>query len=194
VVTVTETPVRRLLVYVAVGVAATGLLVVGLWLLSGIAVSTFASANSVNSAARATATVVTSASCQGGDDHDTVSFSVGGAAHQAKLDGCGRQPGETLAVLVPANLSSTSLVEPAATAPGDASGLLHRVSFLLLIVSAAVGGAYCHFLLRRTARRSAGRTATAGRSARSARSGGRGPVGWFADTNSGALAEFTDSR
>jgi hypothetical protein len=190
VVTVTDTPVRRLLVYVAVGVAATGLLVVGLWLLSGIAVSTFASANS---AARVTATVVTSASCQGINDHDTVSFSFGGAAHQAKLDGCGRQPGETLAVLVPANLSSATLVEPAATAPGDSSGLLHRVSFLLLIVSAAVGGTYCHFLLRRTA----GRTATAGRPtgrARAANSAGRESADWFADTNSGALAEFTDSR
>lgn len=189
-VTVTDTPVRRLVVYAAVGVAATGLLVVGLWLLSGIAVSTFASANS---AARVTATVVNSASCQGLNDHDTVSFSVNGAAHQAKLDACGRQPGEQLSVLVPANLSSATVVEPAATAPGDASGLLHRVSFLLLIVSAAVGGAYCHFLLRRTA----GRTAAAAPSSgpvRKANSGRRDSVEWFADTNSGALAEFTDSR
>jgi hypothetical protein len=171
VVTVTESPVRRLAVLAAVGIAATGLLVVGLWLLAGFAVSTFPLANSD---ASTSATVITQASCQGADDHDTVSFQSAGTPHQAKVDSCGRQPGERIMVLVPASLDANTVVEPAATAPGDSSGLLHRVAFLLLIISAAVGGAFYHFLLRRPAGRDAeGRASD-----------------WFAETSKA----FTDSR
>lgn len=193
----TENPIRRLVIHAAVGIAAAGIVVVVLWLVSSLAVLTFARPSSATSVA---ATVVSTASCEGQDDHDTVTFQFQGATHRAKSDTCGQQTGARLTVLVPPRLTDSTVVEPAATAPGDASGLLHRVAFLLLIVSAAVGGAYLHYLLRHPAH-SAGRPAappakagTGGQPGRSDRSEpsessdtpAEDRVDWFADSGSTA--------
>lgn len=108
-----------------------------LWMLAGYA----GSHESATSGDRLVqATVKTSASCQGADTQDSLTFTMDGRSHQAKLDGCGHQPGEQVSVLVPPGAGDGVLVEPADAAPGNASGLSHRVAFLLMIVATAVGG------------------------------------------------------
>ncbi|HEX3589701.1 MAG TPA: hypothetical protein VHV74_08710 [Pseudonocardiaceae bacterium] len=129
---------RRLIVQAAVGVACVAVVIVGLWLVAGFAGSPTSAAAD---ARQVEATVTSTASCEGGDTQDSVSYRLDGAGHAAKLDGCGHQKGERLAVLVS---DGSGVVEPADTAPGDSSGLSHRVAFVLLIVATVVGGAFAH--------------------------------------------------
>lgn len=132
----------------AVGVVCVAVVVVGLWLAAGFA----GSAAAADATTPARATVTATASCQGGDTQDTVSYRLDGAAHTAKLDGCGHQRGEQLSVLVSAG---SGVVEPSDAAPGNSSGLSHRVAFLLLIVATVVGGAFAYRFFRTARRRPA---------------------------------------
>lgn len=136
---------RRLVIQTSVGLACVAVVVVGLWLAAGYA---GAKTSPTSGTSRALATVTAGASCQGGDTQDSLSFSLAGRAHQAKLDGCGHQRGEHVAVLVPAGFADGGVVEPADAAPGDSSGLSHRVAFLLLIVATVVGGAFARRFTR----------------------------------------------
>lgn len=127
------------------GLACVAVVVIGLWLAAGYA----GSSTSPTSGDKLVQTTVTAgASCQGGDTQDSLSFSLAGRTHQAKFDGCGHQRGEHVGVLVPAGFTDGGVLEPADAAPGDSSGLSHRVAFLLLIVATVVGGAFarrfCH--------------------------------------------------
>lgn len=132
---------RRLVVQASAGLACVAVVVVGLWLAAGYA----GSSTSPTSGARLVqATVTAGASCQGADTHDALSVTVAGATRHADLDGCGHQRGEHVGVLVPAGFTGGGLLEPAAAAPGDSSGLSHRVAFLLLIVATVVGGTFAH--------------------------------------------------
>lgn len=135
--TAAQGPARRRLILAAVGLGCVAVVVIALWILSGYAGShTSATSGDV----LVHATVKAAASCQGQDNNDTISFTVDGVSHQAKLDGCGHQSGETMDVLVPPTFNGDSVLEPAEAAPGDASGLSHRVAFLLLVLATAVGG------------------------------------------------------
>ena len=136
---------RRLVIQTSVGLACVAVVVIGLWLAAGYAGS---KTSPTSGTTRAQATVTAGASCQGGDTHDSLSFSLAGRVHQAKLDGCGRQRGEHVTVLVPAGFADGGLVEPADAAPGDSSGLSHRVAFLLLIVATVAGGAFARRFAR----------------------------------------------
>ena len=121
------------------------IVVVGLWMVAGLA----GSHRSATSGDRlAQATVTASAACQGSGSQDAIRFTLDGATHQAKLDGCGHEHGEVVQVLVPAGFSDGAVLEPTDSAPGDASGLSHRVAFLLLIVAAVVGGAFGYRFFR----------------------------------------------
>ena len=131
-----------MIVQAAVGVVCVAVVVVGLWLVAGFAGSHEPATSGTH---RVEATVTGTASCQGGDTRDSVTYRLAGARHSAKLDGCGHQKGEQLAVLVaPGN----GVVEPAEAAPGDSSGLSHRVAFVLLIVATVVGGAFARRFAR----------------------------------------------
>lgn len=144
--TVAPAPDRRRLYFrAAVGLACVAIVVVGLWMAAGLA----GSHRSATSGDRlAQATVTASASCQGGGTQDSVRFTLDGVAHQARLDGCGQQRGEVVQVLVPSDVTADTVLEPTDSAPGDASGLSHRVAFLLLIVAAVVGGAFGYRFFR----------------------------------------------
>jgi hypothetical protein len=122
---------------VAVGLGCVAVVVIALWILSGYAGS-HRSATSGDT--QVSATVRTTAACQGTDNHDVISFVRDGATHLAKLNGCGHQPGEVIDVLVPAAFDGNTVMELAAAAPGNSSGLSHRVAFLLLVLATAVGG------------------------------------------------------
>lgn len=130
---------RRLVIQTSVGLVCVAVAIVGLWLAAGYAGSKSSPTSGTTSAQ---ATVTAGASCQGGDTQDSLSFSLAGRAHQGKLDGCGHQRGEHVTVLVPAGFTDGGQVEPADAAPGDSSGLSHRVAFLLLIVATVAGGAF----------------------------------------------------
>jgi len=136
-VTAAQGPARRRLILAAVGLACVAVVVIALWILSGYAGS-HTSATSGDT--QVSATVRTSASCTGSDNNDTISFRIAGAIHLAKLDGCGHQPGETMDVLVPAAYNGNTVLAMADAAPGDSSGLSHRVAFLLLVLATGVGG------------------------------------------------------
>lgn len=138
-------PARRRLILAAVGLACVAIVVVALWILSGYAGS---HQSAMSGYTQVTATVRTSASCQGNDTNDTISFRVDGAAHLAKLDGCGHQPGDTMDVLVPASFTGSTVLEVAEAVPGDPSGLSHRIAFLLLVLATAVGGACGYQIFR----------------------------------------------
>lgn len=137
---------RRLLVLAAGGVVCVGIAGVLLWLLSGFA---GAVGSDTQSDQQVSATVVRSADCAAANAHDTVSFTVGGQRHQAPLNGCGNQPGQAMTVLVPADLTADTVVNPTVAAPGNPSGQARRVAFLLLVVAAAAGGACVYHLYRR---------------------------------------------
>jgi hypothetical protein len=121
----------------AVGLGCVAIVVIALWILAG-----YAGARGSTTAGdqQTRATVRASASCQGTDNNDTVSFVLAGQTHQAKLNGCGHQTGEVLTVLVPAQFDSNTVLAQADAAPGDSSGLSHRVAFLLLVLATGVGG------------------------------------------------------
>jgi hypothetical protein len=145
---------RRLVIQTSVGLACVAVVVVGLWLAAGYAGM---STSPTSGDTLVQATVTAGASCQGTDTEDSLSVAVAGHAHQAKLDGCGHQRGEHVGVLLPTGFTDGALLEPAAAAPGDSSGLSHRVAFLLLIVATVVGGAFARRFARTrdTARRPA---------------------------------------
>jgi hypothetical protein len=146
-VTVAPAPARRrLVIQAAVGLACVAIVVVGLWMVAGLA----GSHESATSGDRPVqATVTATASCQGTDTEDAVSFRLDGQTHQAKLDGCGHQRGEVLGVLVPAQFDSATALALSAAAPGDSSGVSHRVAFILLIAATVIGGA-CGYRFFRT--------------------------------------------
>lgn len=145
---------RRLYIQAGAGLACVAVVVVGLWMVAGLAGS-HRSATSGDATVRATVTA--SASCQGSDTHDSVSFQLDGAVHRAQLDGCGQQQGQVISVLVPAGFNGDTVLEPTDAAPGDSSGLSHRVAFVLLIVATVVGGAFAYRF--RAAGRETGRAA-----------------------------------
>lgn len=156
--TVASAPDRRgLYVRSAVGLACVAVVVIGLWLAAG-----YAGAHGASTSTDTTtnATVTASASCQGSDTQDSVSFRLDGASHQAKLDGCGHQRGEVIAVLVPSDFTNDTALEPTDAAPGNSSGLSHRVAFVLLIIATVVGGAFA-YRFRRTRRAEPARGAPA---------------------------------
>jgi hypothetical protein len=132
---------RRLAIQAAVGLACVAIVVVALWILSGFAGS---HASPTSGYQQVQATITKQAACQGADQNDSISFTVGGQRHQAKLDGCGYSPGEKMTVLVPASFDSSTVMSVSEAAPGDSSGLSHRVAFILLIVATVVGG-YCGY-------------------------------------------------
>lgn len=135
----------------AVGLACVAIVVVGLWIVAGYA----GSHDSTTSGDRqARATVTTTASCVGSDTEDGISFTQGGRSHQAKLDGCGHQRGEAISVLVPTDFEDGALLEPSDAAPGNSSGVSHRVAFILLIVATVVGGAFGYRFFRTRGQRS----------------------------------------
>lgn len=126
----------------AVGLACVAIVVVGLWLAAGYAGS-HKSATSGDTVE--TATVTSTASCQGNDTQDSVTVKADGTPPRpAKLDGCGHQRGETMQVLVPADFDADTALVPTDSAPGDYSGLDQRVAFVLLIVAMVVAGAFAY--------------------------------------------------
>lgn len=135
--TVAQGPARRRLILVAVGLGCVAVVVIALWILSGYAGS---HRSATSGETQVSATVRKAASCQGTDNNDTISFVREGVTHQAKLNGCGHQPGDVVDVLVPATFDGNTVMDPAAAAPGDSTGLSHRVAFLLLVLATAVGG------------------------------------------------------
>jgi hypothetical protein len=146
-VTVAPAPARRrLVIQAAVGLACVAIVVVLLWMVAGLA----GSHESATSGDRQVqATVTATASCQGTDSEDAVTFKLDGRTHQAKLDGCGHQRGEVLGVLVPQQFGSDTALAQSDAAPGDSSGVSHRVAFILLIVATVIGGA-CGYRFFRT--------------------------------------------
>jgi hypothetical protein len=137
---------RRLAIRAAAGLACVAIVVVVLWILAGLAGS---HASPTSGYQQVRATVTKPAACQGSDNNDSISFTLNGQVHQAKLNGCGYSRGETMNVLVPSSFDGATVMSMADAAPGDSSGLSHRVSFLLLIVATLVGGG-CGYQLYRT--------------------------------------------
>jgi hypothetical protein len=129
-----------------VGLACVAIVVVALWMVAGLAGS---HRSSTSGDRPVMATVTASASCQGADSEDSISFTMDGTTHQAKLNGCGHRPGEAVEVLVPAGYDANTAFAQADATPGDSAGLSHRIAFLLLIVATAVGGA-CGYRFFRT--------------------------------------------
>ena len=138
-------PDQRALTRTAVAVVGIGAAGFALWLLAGFAGPNLGANDGYQ---QAQATVVTTASCASANANDTVSFTLGGQQHRGLLSGCGNPTGTTMSVLVPSGFSDGGTVNPASTAPGNSAGLSQRVSFLLLVVAAAIGGASAYFFSR----------------------------------------------
>lgn len=156
-----QKPDRRQLTWLVGGLIGFGAVCFALWLVAGYAGPT---AGVTNDYQQVTATVVNSASCtSGAGASDTVSFTLGGHKHQGKLSGCGNAAGTQVTVLAPADFTDGGMVNLASTAPGNAAGLTHRVSFLLLLVAAGSGGASAYFFSKRPRRPSAARPRRPGR-------------------------------
>lgn len=170
--TVAQGPARRRLILVAVGLGCVAVVVIALWILAG-----YAGARGSTTAGdqQTRATVRASASCQGTDNNDTVSFVLSGQTHQAKLNGCGHETGEVLTVLVPARFDSNTVLAQANAAPGDSSGLSHRVAFLLLVLATAVGGV-CGYQIFRIRNQGGGSIKTVGPRRSATTTGTRQPV------------------
>jgi hypothetical protein len=98
---------------------------------------------------RASATVVTSASCQGGNQYDTVELTIDGQKKRARLDGCGHHEGEVLDVQVPDGAAGGDMLVQSADAAPAGSGISRRLSVLLVTISALAGAGYAHLLRRR---------------------------------------------
>jgi hypothetical protein len=94
------------------------------------------------------ATVVTSVPCNRPDATETVKFTIGGRAHQARFDGCGHAKNEPVEVTVPSGpLPANVLVHASDAATGDQEAG-EGLGLLLIVVSGAAGAAYA-FVLRR---------------------------------------------
>ena len=98
---------------------------------------------------RATATVVTPASCGDADAYDRVELTVGDREHTAKLDGCGHRQDEVVEVVVPADTSGEFTVQAAASTP-EGLPFEVRLTTLLMCLSGLAGGLYAYLLTRRS--------------------------------------------
>lgn len=134
------------MIQAAAGLVCVAIVVVALWIVSGFAGSHVSPTSGYQ---QVQATVTRPAACQGTDENDSISFTVNGQVHLAKLDGCGYTKGERIGVLVPASFDGSTIMSMSDAAPGDSSGLSHRVAFLLLIVATLAGGA-CGYRMFRT--------------------------------------------
>jgi hypothetical protein len=147
-VTVVRGPDRRTLIVAGVWVACACLVVVALWVLSGFATTHQPTA----STRKVVATVRTAMPCQDASGNalgpESVTFTLDGLVRQAKVDACGHQPGDPVDVLAPASFTQDTVLALAGAQPGDASGLSHRVAFLLLVVATSVGGASGYLIFR----------------------------------------------
>jgi hypothetical protein len=144
-VTALRKPDRQTLIRASVavvGIVAAGFV---LWVIAG-----FAGSSSTGTAGYQTvnAKVTSSASCAAANANDAVSFTLSGQKHTGLLSGCGNAVGTAVDILVPGDFADGGTVNLASAAPGDASGLSRRVSFLMLLVSAAVGGASAYYFAR----------------------------------------------
>lgn len=121
--------------------------VFALWLLSGLT----GMRPSADTGTSAQATVTRTASCAAATPNDAVTAQVAGKPVNLLLNGCGNSVGTKLTVLVPSAATANTVVSPTSAAPGTASGLSHRVAFLLLVVAAAAGGGFGYLLYRHRA-------------------------------------------
>jgi hypothetical protein len=87
------------------------------------------------------AKVVRTGNC--GQGMDVVSLSVDGAEKEAKLDACGHREGEQVDVVMPATVSSDTVLQTAASAP-TGRPFADRLASLLLLMSAFAGGVYAY--------------------------------------------------
>ena len=150
--TVLRKPDRRQFIRTVVAVVGIGAAGFALWLLAGFAGPNLGTNTTYQ---QAQATVTTTASCASANATDGVSFMLDGQKHTGQLSGCGNPVGSMVAVLVPSGFADGGSVNLASAAPGNAAGLSQRVSFLLLLVSAAVGGASAYFFARHPGRKKA---------------------------------------
>lgn len=81
------------------------------------------------------AKVVTTAPCDGGDPHDTVSYIQGGQQHRVQLNGCGAETGSTMRIVLP-----TDGEQYATTVDTSGSNGSSRLAFVLLAVAGIGGG------------------------------------------------------
>jgi hypothetical protein len=148
-----QRPNRRNLTVAGAWIVCAGLLVVALWVLSGYTVKHDSATAGTQ---RVTATVRGGQPCAatGRALPEDVTFTFDGINRDAEVDACGNQQGDLVDVLVPTVFTPNTVLALADAPPGDASGLSHRVSFLLLVIATAVGGAsgYLIFRGRRVAR------------------------------------------
>lgn len=118
--------------------------VFALWVLSGLT----GTRPSADTGTSAQATVTKTASCASGTPNDALTAKVDGKPMNLLLNGCGNSVGTKVTVLVPSDATANTVVSSSSAAPGTASGLSHRVAFLLLVVSAAAGGGFAFLLYR----------------------------------------------
>jgi hypothetical protein len=118
--------------------------VFALWLLSGFT----GMRPSADTGTSAQATVTKTVSCAAATPNDALTAQVAGKPVNLLLNGCGNSVGTKLTVLVPSDATANTVVNPASAAPGTASGLSHRVAFLLLVVAAVAGGGFGYLLYR----------------------------------------------
>jgi hypothetical protein len=123
---------------------AIAVVVFALWLLAGLT----GMRSSADTGTSTQATVTKTASCASATPNDVLTAQVGGKPLSLLLNGCGNSAGTKLTVLVPSGAAANTVVSPASAAPGTASGLSHRVAFLLLVVAAAAGGGFGYLLYR----------------------------------------------
>jgi hypothetical protein len=150
-VTLAKPSIRQVLPYAAVGLVVIAIAVFGLWLLSGIT----ATRPSTDTGTSAQATVTKTASCASATPNDALTARVDGKPMNLLLNGCGNSVGTKVTVLVPSDATANTVVSSSSAAPGTASGLSHRVAFLLLVVSAAAGGGFAYLLYRQRSEPSA---------------------------------------
>ena len=146
-VTVAKPPIRQALPYAAGGLVVIAVAVFALWLLAGLT----GTRSSADASTSAQATVTTMASCASATPNDALTAQVAGKSLKLLLNGCGNAVGTELTVLVPSGARANTMVNPSTAAPGTASGLSHRVAFLLLVVAAAAGGGLGYLLHRHRA-------------------------------------------
>jgi hypothetical protein len=146
-VTVAKPPLRQALPYAAGGLVVIAVAVFALWLLAGLS----GMRSSAGTSTPAQATVTRTASCAAATPNDAVRAQVAGKTLNLLLNGCGDTVGTKLTVLVPSDAAANTVVDQSTAAPGTASGLSHRVAFLLLVVSAAAGGWLGYLLYRHRA-------------------------------------------
>ncbi|HEY4460268.1 MAG TPA: hypothetical protein VGN81_38520 [Pseudonocardiaceae bacterium] len=145
--TVAKPPLKQALPYAAGGLVVIAVAVFALWLLSGLT----GMRPAADTGTSAQATVTKTASCSAATPNDTLTAQVAGKPVNLLLNGCGNSVGTKLTVLVPSGATANTVVNPSSAAPGTASGLSHRVAFLLLVVAAVAGGGFGYLLYRHRA-------------------------------------------